>query len=166
MFNILHLHNNILFIIYCMFSFLQQIEVLNDYNTSNLKMWLKIQMYQSILKTTQLFCYLFCNLIFELEFLWLLFFFFSINEFTLFDIQLHYVEDDSTHGSTSSHQSHVTWWQGGGSGCTCFWGFNRFTRSGGQGSNGGRGAVFLEPWTINRNWLKNSSSSMREGMGC
>lgn len=32
-------------------------------------------MYQSILKTTQLFCYLFCNWMFELEFLWLLFFF-------------------------------------------------------------------------------------------
>lgn len=55
---------------------------------------------------------------------------------------------------------------GWGPECTCFSVFHCVSSTGGRGSAGGRGTVSPEPWTINRNWPKSSSSSMRGATGC
>lgn len=71
-------------------------------------------------------------------------------------------------GSSSTHGPHVMQWQGEAPGALVSEGSaapqnqNQEARV----STGGKGVVWPQPWTTNKNWLKNSPSSMRGALGC
>lgn len=94
------------------------------------------------------------------------FFLTMIHLLTFSDSMWMMTQSNSTLGSTSTHEFHVTWCQGEAPGALVSEGSTATRVLEAEARTEGEVQHFLEPWTTNRNWLKSSASSMREGMGC